>query len=305
MTQEKIAGYLKMNIKFNHPVTAYALQIGGVLQLAFVSAPIVLVDRNIVGMAKLISNNSQRHDVEANRWWFEFINSSSVLLNPALSAMEGKNNNVPSLNEFREQFNDARLALANGLPNARVMSFTDIHYEATYEIILRLANRYLSEKRFLVKAAPIVANRCKDNELPEIENNILELSSKMGITENPLLILSVLSCLYENKNGEGHLIGKKIIKPKPIYSDMDAHNALSDIRALEMLVAANTIGGPEVALCTHDKNLAKFWWAISVTNPRRNQDTVKFDLTPQQELFPRLNSEEFNRLIAALKEHGL
>ena len=60
-----------MDIKFHQPVTAYALQIGGWLPLALVSAPILLVDRNIVGTAKQIATHSTRSDLEANKWWFQ------------------------------------------------------------------------------------------------------------------------------------------------------------------------------------------------------------------------------------------
>lgn len=301
MTQETKSASLKMNIKFHQPVTAFALQIGGWLPLAFVSAPILLVDRNVIGMAKQIIKKSPRSDVETNKWWFKFINSSSVLLNPVLCAMEGNNKRVPSMEEFHEQFDDAALALTKGFPTARVIEFAEKHYQASYEIICQLSKRYMAEQHFLLQAAPIVANRYKDHKLQGIEQRILDIASNMGIFESPLVLLAVLSCLYEPKDGAEPLIGKNLIKPTEHHHESKAHNALSDLRALEMLISANTLGGPEVAFCTRDKHLVAFWCAIQASNIKRNKDTVKFEINITEQLFPRLTRNGIDRLSSTLK----
>jgi hypothetical protein len=298
---------LKMKIKFHQPVTAYALQIGGWLPLAFVSAPILLVDRNIVGMAKQIATNAKRSDLQANRWWFQFINSSPVMLNPIHCAMEGNNNRVPSFTEFVEQFDDAVSVLTKGFPSARVVKFTEKHYQASYEIVCKLSRRYKAERNFLLQVAPIVAKRYKDHELSGIEQRILEVASNSGIVvESSLVLLAVLSCLYEPRDGSEPRIGKKLIKPTNPYIEAKAHNALSDLRALELLIAANTMGGPAVAFCTRDKYLAAFWCAIQASNAQRtHDDTVRCDLVFGEQLFPRLSKKEVVGLVNRLKSKGL
>ncbi len=292
MTQKEKSLSFKMNVKFEESITAYALQIGGWLPLTFISTPMLLVDRNIIAMIKKIISGSGRKDVEANRWWFEFINSSSITLNPVLCALEGNNRCTPTYNEFKKEFDDVSFVLKQGLPSAQVVKFKEKHYQASYNIIQELNRRYNVELEFLVKVAPLVVEQYKDNRLLEIEQQILNLASSSGVTKTSLVLLAVLSCLYESKRGEKPLIARKVIKPKRNYTKFMAHNALSDIHVLELLIYANTIEGTSIGYCTQDKYLTAFWSAIQASNKTKAENTVVVDIKLGKELFTRISESE-------------
>ncbi len=292
---------VNFNLKFHQPVTAYALQLGGWLPLALTSARILLVDRNIVGLVDQISGNSPREDLTANRWWFEFIDSSSVVLNPLLCAMEGRNQRIPSFHEFREQFDQARETLIRGFPKAYVVSFSSREYVAAYEIIRNLVSRHLLEKKFLLKISPLILNRRANNDLRRVENEIYQIAKSVGIVDLTLVLIAALACLYESRNGTGPQIGRKLLKPSQRYNEALAHNALSDLRALELLLAINTLEGPQVAFCTRDKYLTAFWCAIQANDVKRANSNVKFNLMAGPQLFPRLDLKELKELEKRIK----
>lgn len=163
-----------MNIDFHQPVTVYALQIGGWLPLPFVSGSMLLVDRNMVSMAKQILNNSLRDDVVANKWWFKFINNSSITLNPILSAMEGNSQRNPTFLEFCEQFDEEAFTLNQAFPATQVTEYSEKHYQAAYDQLSGLGNRYVVEKNFLQDVIPIISTRNKKNKLLSLEKVILQ-----------------------------------------------------------------------------------------------------------------------------------
>lgn len=302
MEKEQVTYTLTLDINHPHPVTAFALQIGGWMPLYLVSASMLLVDRNIVGMAEKILSGSCRKDVEANQWWLEFINSSSVKLNPILCAMEGNSQSVPTYNEFVEQFNKSSKILKQAFHNAQVIEYTDIHYNAAYDLITELSKRHAAEQNFLVNVVPLIIHRYKEHELQKIEEKILKQASKSEIAEISFVLLAVISCLYEEKNGGGPRIGRKIIKPSKIYTKDMAHNALSDLRSLELLISVNTLNNKNIAFCTRDKNLTAFWCGIQNMNAHRVEDNVTFNFEPGQQLFPRLSPDGVLKLAARLKE---
>jgi hypothetical protein len=287
---------IKMSIKFNHPVTAYALQMGGWLPLAFVSAPLLLVDRNIVGFVDQIAKSSPRPDLPANKWWFEFIDTSSVILNPVLCAMEGDEKRVPTFSEFRRLFDDACATLARGFPTSRIVRFSNEHYAAAYQTVQDLGARYDAERRFLLQVAPLITQQCAESKLQLMEDRILEIASHTGAQKGSLVLLAALSCLYEPCDKSKPKIGRKILKPVETYDDARAHNAISDLRALELLIASNALGGTQTAYCTHDKYLAAFWCAIQANNAGWEEKGATFEVRLGTELFPRLPKDQVMRI---------
>ena len=292
---------LKLEIELNQPMTVFALQIGGYLPLAFTPTPILLVDRNIVSLIDEIKNKSSRQDIVANTWWFNFINSSAFSLNPLIYAIEGNKQKIPSFVEFCEQFNLACIKLQQGFPNARIANYSKELYDLSYQIILDVIDCYQIEKESLLQAIPLIRNHCSDKQLYKIENQLFDIVKNTGIIKSPLVLLAVLSCLYED-NGDkkqSWQLGRKILKPSCKYGEKDVHNALSDLRALEILIVSNN---PQVAFCTRDKYLAAFWCAIQAENIYEKQgNTTRFDITLNQKLFPRLTQEGIQSLMVRIK----
>lgn len=291
---------VKFNITFHHRVTAYALQMGGWLPLAFCSAPMLLVDRNVTGMLRAIDRGEVRGDIEANEWWLEFLNSQSFFVNPVLCAIEGKSRSSPSYEEFGSAFVEARAVLQKGLPKARIIDYEEKHYRAAYEIVKGFTLRYEAEVRFLVSVAPMIAERHRDNVLPRVERKICELAVSCGLSLRSFPLITALSCLYEPRDGTEPRIGRGVIKPSRIYSEEQAHNAIADFQALETLVAVNLLGGLNSAFCTRDKYLAALWCGMQISDLGWRGGVMTFSITPIQKLFPRLNLGQHNALLKRL-----
>jgi len=295
---------VKFNNQFHHPVTAYALQIGGWLPLPFCSASMLLVDRNVTGILTAISRGSVRGDIEANKWWLEFLNSQTFFVNPLLCAVEGSTRSSPSYEEFCLAFAEARAVLQKGLPRARVIDYEEQHYRAAYEIVKSFALRYEAEVSFLLRVAPIIAERHRDNILLQVEQQICELAASTGVTLRSLPLIAALSCLYEPRDGAEPRIGRGVLKPNGTYSEEQAHNAIADLRALETLVVVNSLGGPSAAFCTRDKYLAALWCGMQIANSEWQAGVMIFSSAPTQQLFPRLTLEQHGALLQRLKNNG-
>lgn len=296
---------LKLDIQFHHPVTAYALQIGGWLPLSFCSTPMLLVDRNVTGILTAIDSGSVRSDIEANKWWLEFLNSQTFFVNPLLCAIEGVTRSSPSYEEFCLAFAEAQAILRKGLPRAQVIDYEEQHYQAAYEMVKSVALRYAAEVRFLVGVAPIIAERHRDSVLLHVEQQICELAASTGVTLQSLTLIAALSCLYEPRDGAEPCIGRRVLKPTGAYSEEQAHNAIADLRALEILVAVNSLGGPSVAFCTRDKYLAALWCGMQIANPEWRDGAMTFSTRPTQQLFPRLTLDQYSALLQRLQSSGV
>jgi len=297
--ESSVSARLNLKIRFHQPMTVYALQIGGWLPLAMVSCPLLLVDRNIVSVLKEIAKCSARSDLAANHWWLEFLNSPGHTINPVLCAMEGAQQTTPSFQEFCKSFDEARAQLATAFPKAQIVVFGREHYQAAYETIEDFALRYNAERDFLIKVAPRLFMRNAERSLIGIEQEILRTATDLGLDKLSLLVIAALSCLYED--GTKPLIGRKIIKPTKKFSPKAAHNAIADIRALELLISGNALAGPSTALCTRDKYLAAFWCGIQAAIPKWQKTRMSFRVTLDEQLFPRLNPLELDALLDRLK----
>ncbi len=297
--------HLKMNIEFHQPVTAYALLSDGWLPFCFAPASTVLVDRNIVATAKSIASESERADIAANKWWFNFLNNQNYTLHPILAALEGRNRQAPTYDEFVLEFQNASEALSEVFPNARLMDFEEKHYRAGYAIAEDLKERYESDIHFLLSASKHLLTALPENKLGEVEEILFSISKGLNPKPSPFVILAAVSCLYEDPKNPELNIGRNILKPKKNYSESSAHNAVSDLRALELLLCFQQLLGPPPVFCTRDKALVNFWIAIQHTRVTRSEGGFEFTLRFKNSLFPRLQEEECMDLIDRLSRGGL
>ena len=292
--------HVKFDVTFDHPITAFALQMGGRFPLAFPSAPIILVDRNIVGMAKQIAASSKRHDVAANSWWFEFLNKPFYKLNPILHAMEGCIQQVPTLRQFIEEFHEASHNLAVAFPDAGQVTISQENFPSAYTLVTDMASSYASEQQFLLEVVPILASKVATNSLSKFEARILKAASKMVSGSSKLVVLAALSCLYESAGGSVPSIGRGLIKPATRFGQAQAHNAISDLRALEFLIRVSKLNGPAAAFATRDKYLTAFWCEIQASDVGGNGSKLKFNVKLTENLFPRLSHEKREELMGRL-----
>lgn len=295
----------EMTLKFDHPITVYALVIGGWFPLSLAPAGVLLIDQNVLRVLPRLSGRRTRHDFEANRYWLTHLNAERYKINPVLCAMEGVTRTTPKYAEFTRAFEEACDLIRKHLPRASLVDFTEIHYRAAYETIEKTHPRHLRESQFLVDVSPLIFQRKSGRALKKTEDAIISISNKHGLDHFSLSLLAALSCLYESKDGEPPLIGRKIIKSSASYTPTNAHNTLADLRALEYLAAAAGVVQEEMAFCTRDKNLAAFWCALKFQRGKWNENGVSLDLRLGNSLFPRLRDEEVHALYERVRSYSL
>jgi len=111
--------------------------------------------------------------------------------------------------------------------------------------------------------------------------------------------------LYEGATEATASAARGVIKPKLRYGPRAAHNAVSDVRAVEMLAAGAPLGPETLGLCTGDRRLARFWDALgimSATWSGNNACTVSQRMSSR--LFPILTDVQCRELAEILVEHG-
>jgi hypothetical protein len=130
----------------------------------------------------------------------------------------GENRAVPTKEEFTIQFNEATERIKKYLPKAKIIEYADAHFDAAYEMLRHLSERYEAECEFLLSVAPIIFPRKKDADLKKAHSEIVSNCERFGLRKTSLILICTLSCLYERNDGEEPLIGRKIINPNESYS---------------------------------------------------------------------------------------
>ncbi len=125
----------------------------------------------------------------------------------------------------------------------------------------------------------------------------MKLAEKRELSLKSFVVLAVLGCLFEPKDGNGLLACRNLIKPKKKYTEEMAYNALADIRAIEVYGALRGIRREaSFFLATCDKALAGFWSLLMPENFRLDGNDVRYDMTAAN-LFPRLSATQLDDLI--------
>lgn len=282
----------KMQLQLPHPMTVFALVIGGIHPLSLVRSHLHLIDRNV--LSKLRSNQQQL--CAADQFWLGGLDHQDILINPVLCAFEGKFRQTPTFTDFSDELVSARKKLVELLPNARVVEHSSASHLQLYQNIKDTNQRYEQEVEFLLQTAPLVFQREKDEKLSSLQSTIVGSAKHFGIAGRSLSLLAVLSCLYERKDGSEPAPGRLVIKPRPDYGEQDAHNSISDLRSLEFLVAGAAYGFGPTALCTKDRGLALFWQALKLHTANGEANSVSYKYTLTTELLPRLPDNKLEQL---------
>ncbi|WP_148217636.1 hypothetical protein [Allochromatium vinosum] len=282
-------------------MTAYVLVMGGWYPTCFTPSGVVLLDRCVLSKLYLLKQKGIQIKSERdhhNKYWLNFLNRSDLILNPVLCEIESQYRRHPIFSEFRFSFDNACELIKSVLPESKIISYDDINYFAAFEAISERSNRFSKESQFLVDVSQLLKNRTSKKKIIEIENKIVEVYKSCGLNGFSIALILALSCLYEKEDGSQPLIGRKIIKPKENYSELDAYNSLSDIFALEILALSNGLGSSTLSYCTRDKNLAALWCSLKLTPGVWSNGVSKLEFLIDDKLFPRLSNER----IAELKE---
>jgi hypothetical protein len=280
----------------------FALVDGGWLPPPFVIPPQFLVDRNVVISLSQIRRGVLNDAVKSRDWWFQFFENFSAVINPVLYAFEGKDRQTPTFDDFRRSFDAGSQEVSRQLPGSKLIAYDDIHYAAAYDSLLRLNNRYEREIKFLMASVPMILNRHPQAKLFAIQKAILKQAEDLNLLAHSLSVIAVLSCLYEEKDGSGFSAARRVLNPHSRYTRADAHNALCDLRALEIFTSSLGLEQPGFSLCTCDLPLAAFWSGLNASQQRwMDQDKLTFSMSLTPDLFPRLQDDEREELAAKFR----
>ncbi|MEO6590314.1 MAG: hypothetical protein ABIP06_13530 [Pyrinomonadaceae bacterium] len=298
-------GDVKASIEFKQNLPIHSLVEGGWLQPPFVRPRNLLVDRNVVSNIKKITQGSSQERIQDLEWWLELVENDDLIINPILYAIEGDQRRFPTLDEFKESFEEALLEIKNVFPRAKLITFTDETYPLVFAELSRIFERRKKEAKFLIKTAPFVFQRVRDSKLSQIEAKILEIAKDEDLDLKSLPVLAILSCLYENNDGLYFQTARKIIKPKSNYTEENAYNTLADLNALEMFVGSSALSNsskefPPFAFTTCDKPIALFGCGLRFNENEFGENALNTNISINEHLFPRLNEEERQKLTERL-----
>jgi hypothetical protein len=153
-----------------------------------------------------------------------------------------------------------------------------------------------------MSVAPKVTFRLPGSQLLSTQKEIIRIAGKLGLKTHSLSVLTILACLYENADGSGFLAARRIIKPSTTYSAENAHNAIADLRALEIFILSHGLDREPLALCTCDRAIAALWCGLDAHGHRWNDDVFSFTVSLSEHLFPRVTTAGREELAAALAE---
>jgi len=248
-----------------------------------------------------LTANPGHPDLVVEQWWLSSLNSDRFALNALPCAHEGDLRRIPSYQEFCASLRASYEILAAGMPEARLIDHRQADLERVYENVTATLARHEKESSFLVQVAPHLHARVSAANAKKTELALLSAAQDADLDLCSLVVLAALSCLYEAQDGSEPMIGRRVIKPTPNYTQADAHNALSDLRSLEMLSLAIGLDGRSIGYCTRDKGLAAFWTYLRVSNPKWSGNKFSATLSPAEQLFPRLGEAGVRDLLIRLR----
>lgn len=264
------------------PFTARAIGLvkGGWLPSIFASldaSTIVLLDRNVVSeiFSRFEGGILRGRDPD----FIDLFADLPVHLNPMPFVLEGNARVLPTAEAVEAQLVEVVAKLGVALPQAELVVGPQ-SAAATMGLIEEGRAWFESHTAFLVDVADAMPGPVSRARLETTWRRILASADGAGVSRRSIVLLAVLSALA-SPNGDGP--ARDLLKLRRGYGAMDAYNALSDLRAIEILINLLALYPDQpVQFCTADRALALFWVGMGIHNPRRTGGgtTVDFDLHP-------------------------
>ena len=288
--QVNITRKLEITIQLPRPARIWILQGNGwFVPQPGLAASTIVPDRNVLAALKRMSRDGYDNSND-DHYWLKQLDAPGCQFHCVTAAFEGKWRAAPTFEQFREEFEAGAEVVRDALPKATIVEFDDAQLRSIFGLAINRHDRYAAECLFLQDVSSILANRVSSKQLLKTEASILDAATSRRVPPTSFVVLAALSCLYESEgDSEKPSIGRGVIKPKPVYSLEDAHNAASDIAALEFLAMMSLVHQKDVGLCTKDLPLFLLWTHARLTSGEAGANGFpSVQGSPHPDLFPRL-----------------
>lgn len=274
------------------PFTAKAIGLvrGGWLPSALAATretAVILPDRNII--SEIAGRFDGGKKVGRTPDFLDLFKDDPVRINPMLFAMKGNGRALPSRETAQVQLEEAVAKLRKALPVATLMVGPG-SLPGLLGLIEDVRPGMVRKQAFLRHIAPTLAPPVALRDVDRRWHEVLAAAKDFGVVEASLVVLAVLSVLVN----PGRSAAKSLLKFHAGYSDGDAYNALCDLQSLDLLLYCLAFF-PEMhtQLCTADRNLALFWVGAAATDIAREDDGIRFTMTPHDAVLPEGYAERW------------
>lgn len=235
--------------------------------------------------------------------FLDFAHNKVLKVNPMLYAMEGTSGSRnPDAAELAALYDRAALKIGEALPKAVMFPGKEDALRGVLGLLRDQAQGFAARQRFLTKAAPLLATPVGRKRLPNLWQQLLELAERNGVARASMLVCALISASAAHP-AMNPAMG--VLKPRRQYTEKNAFNALVDLRALELLIAAGTdFPDIRVALLTEDRALALYWVGMQTHSHRRDGANIHYAINPHMAMFARLSNQEVQAVLRMLTDGG-
>lgn len=286
----------KMNVEtkvvLNERAPFFCLVKGGVVPPPYLLCKTnvkFLLDRNAVGKI-------QEQDTDAGKQAAELDKPGSTF-DPAFAALEGADQRVPSLDEFKTEYEKFHGQLCQVFRSAVVLPVDEARLKVLHEFQKQYVEpEFEIEMNYMEKVAKLVDQTVKKENVPSVAEKLLGLTSDLGFPQGSFLFVAVLSVLYGHPASNGNA-ARKVLKPKAEMSPAQLYNVAADLAQLKMLAISQAMVDNDFVLLTDDTGLAMLWAGLNVVGANEIADGMQYHFSPNPAMFAPAEIEEIEKLI--------
>jgi hypothetical protein len=292
--------YAHIKATLQSPFTARAIGLvrGGWLPSALAAtreSAVVMPDRNII--TEIASRFVDGKAVGRQKDFLDLFEDMPIKISPMLFALEGNGREIPNPEAARAQLLEVVDKLRSALPAATLM-FGPQSVEGLLGLIEDSRPGMLRKQALLRRLAPALSAPIARRNVDARWTEALATADELGVPRNSSLMLALLSTII---NPSGHCAAKRLLKFHSGYSAADAYNALSDLRALDLLIFSLAMfPDHDTQICTGDRNLALFWVGMGASDFRLEGRGAQFMMAPHEAVLPPLHAERWAAEVMSL-----
>jgi hypothetical protein len=291
---------IELTLALPQPTTVVSLQAEGACPVTPPwCASAIIPDRNVVATLDRMRNGLAVP--VADQHWLHQLNSRAYRFAPVASAFEGRTRRPVSFGEFAAEYEFGLQVVASALPEAQLLRLDQDELQAMFDRQSATRATRQAEAKFFMAVAPLLTTRAARHRLRRTEAQVLAQADAHNVKRDTFALIVAMSCLYEPDEGNIPPIGRRVLKPSLTYSDEQAHNAVSDIDALEVLAMLVHVKNRNFGLCTRDQALAELWKGAQLSQGEKDANgDHALHMNPAPWLFARLSANE----AAAMKDRA-